>query len=67
MAYKITCQPYAEQIGAPSPSCQYTNTYSTPRLSDGTTPVDERNTADAATALNQTAPVIAAYQTPKTN
>ncbi|MFI5987740.1 zinc-dependent metalloprotease family protein [Streptomyces sp. NPDC051555] len=67
MAYKITCRPYAEQINAPAPSCQYTNTYSTPRLSDGTTPIGERNTADAATALNQTTPTIAAYRTSKTN
>ncbi|MCX4782976.1 zinc-dependent metalloprotease family protein [Streptomyces sp. NBC_01264] len=67
MAYKVTCQPYAEQINTPDPSCQYTNTYSTPRLSAGSTLLGQRNTADAAAALNQTTPAIAAYRTARTS
>ncbi|WP_424215895.1 zinc-dependent metalloprotease family protein (plasmid) [Streptomyces sp. BI20] len=66
MAYKITCEPYAERIGAPEPTCQYTNTYSNPRLTADGTALGEEGSADAAHALDLTVGEVSAYRASRT-
>ncbi|WP_327350720.1 InlB B-repeat-containing protein [Streptomyces sp. NBC_01304] len=69
MAYRITCEPFAKGIDAPDPNCRYAGTYSTPkRMSQGTSPevLGEDGTADAASVLNRTTPLVAQYRKSKT-
>ncbi|MER5883361.1 M12 family metallo-peptidase [Streptomyces sp. NPDC001941] len=69
MAYRITCEPFAESIGAPDPSCRYSGTFSSPARTaddDDPQPLGAAGTADAASVLNLTAPVVAAYRASKT-